>query len=258
MKLRHQLACWACVAAVAAGVAHTGRLTAAPAASTARLWLELEPERFQAQATVVDLLWLQGLSQQLSTPKQPPKSRFGVLFAETAAVWQHATHVQPSRPEEFQPLALRELVDLGGPARLFWRAADVAEPATLLQMIGNLEQIWGEGMQAAVSDYAAAFEMLGEFQYATAEIREAQGRLTGRLVLVAASESDAKRASAALTLASSLGRMVSAGAVRSGQMSAEAGAALASVLGSIETRVDGARLTVHLGIDVLTLREVMP
>ena len=99
--------------------------------------------------------------------------------------------------------------------------------------------------------------MLGQFRDAVAEIRETQGRLTARLVLLAASESDAKRASNALALASTLGRMVSAGAVRSGQMTAEEAGALGAVLGSIQTRVDGARLTIHLGIDVALLNEVL-
>jgi hypothetical protein len=58
-------------------------------------------------------------------------------------------------------------------------------------------------------------------------------------------------------LASALGKLVAGGAVRSGQMTAAAAAALDSVLGSIETRVDGARLTVQLGIDVTTLREAL-
>ena len=257
MMRRKQLACLVGLTVMAVGFAHTSGLTAAPEA-TPRMWLEMEPGRFRSQATVVEILWLDGLHKQLAPSQQGSPAKYAALFEQNDAVWQVGTRAEPSRPQGFVPPELRELVDLGGPARLFWRAAHGDEPATILQMIGDLEQIWGDGMQESVADYAAAFDMLGRFHAATAEIREGQGRLTGRLVLVAASGSEAKRARGALALASSLGRMVSSGAVRSGQMSAEAGAALDEVLGSIETRVDGARLTVQLGIDVHTLRQALP
>jgi hypothetical protein len=212
---------------------------------------------FKAQATVVELLWLDGLNKQLSLSQPSGTARRSVLFSQADTAWRHAMQMGAPRPAAFKTPELAELVDLGGPARLFWRAADVTQPATLLEMIGDLEQIWYAGMQAAIGDYAAAFEMLGRFHGATAEIREGQGRLVARLVLVAASESAAKRASGALALASALGKLVAGGAVRSGQMTAAAAAALDSVLGSIETRVVGARLTVQLGIDVTTLREAL-
>jgi len=258
MRLHNPIAHWTLTAVLSLGILCPCQLTADASDSSPRMWLELEPARFEAQATVVELLWLDGLERLHAVQKSHATARRSVLFSQSGAAWQHTTHIKASRPEPFQPQELSELVDLGGPARLFWRAADAAEPATLLQMIGDIEQIWGSGMQEAVGDYSAAFEMLGRFHAATAEIRQGQGRLTGRLVLVASSESEAKRASGALALASTLGRMVSAGAVRGGQMSAAEAGALDAVLGSIETRVDGRRLSVQLGIDVATLKEVMP
>jgi hypothetical protein len=270
MKLSRAIVVGVCVAAIGCGVAsvrsaraasgNSGTLAATQrdsADSEPRMWLELEPDRFKAQATVVELLWLDGLNKQLSLSQPSGTARRSVLFSQADTAWRHAMQMGAPRPAAFKTPELAELDDLGGQARLFWRAADVTQPATLLEMIGDLEQIWGAGMQAAISDYAAAFEMLGRFHGATAEIREGQGRLMARLVLVAASESAAKRASGALALASALGKLVAGGAVRSGQMTAAAAAALDSVLGSIETRVDGARLTVQLGIDVTTLREAL-
>jgi len=252
----------------------------------ARMWLELDPARFAAQPMVVDMLSLANLSKNIVVPKdmRPGESRRGVLFAQQDDRWERCARLQvhldsngpqwkwvrtseslykfaaqydKPLPHAFERAELSTMVELGGAGRLRWCASEAVPQADLVQMIGDLEQIWGDGLDEAVQPYATALSMLGQFHDAVAEIRETQGRLTARLVLLAASESDAKRASNALALASTLGKMVSAGAVRSGQMTAEEASALDAVLGSIQTRVDGARLTVHLGIDVTLLSEVL-
>jgi len=252
----------------------------------ARMWLELDPARFAAQPSVRDMLQLANLSSSISVPDdmRPGESRRGVLFAQQGARWQRCARLQVHQdatgpqwqwlqtsesldkfvaqydkpvPDVFVPSSLSRMVELGGAARLWWRASAAMPQVGLLQIITDLEQIWGDGLDEAVQSYATVFSMLGEFRYAVAEIREAQGRLTARLVLLAASESDAKRASNALALASMLGKMVSAGAVRAGQMTAAEASALDAVIGSIQTQVDGARLTVHLGIDLALLQKVM-
>jgi hypothetical protein len=231
----------------------------AEGAEVSRMWLELDPSRFESQPTVTRILWLRELAEAMPPDRAHAdvRARRSVQFSQASPDWHRQVLVQAPRPEVFQPAALQTVVDLGGPGRLFWTAAEPEQPQSLLDMLGDLEQIWGEGMQAAVADYATAFGMLGRFRHAAAEVREEKGRLTGRLLLVAASEGDAKRASGALALARALGGMVTATAVQSGGMTPEEAAALDAVLGSIETRVDGSRLTIHLGIDVVTLQAVL-
>lgn len=224
--------------------------------SEPRMWLELEPARFGAQPMVVRILYLQELAPQFPLEGQPADAPRRGLFEQAEEGWQRRTISRSARPALFEPSELRELADLGGPGRLYWRAA--GEPRSLLEMIGDLEQIWGGGIQHAVADYATAFDMLGRFHAGVAEIRESQGRLTGRLVLLASSASEAKRARSALQLASTVGRMVAAGAVRTGQMTEAEAGALDAVLASIDTRVDGARLTIHLGIDTAVLAAILP
>jgi hypothetical protein len=248
-----------CVAA--AGLCALLAIPVSHAGNTAlsRMWLELDPSRFDAQPTVTRILWLRELAAALPAQddEADPMAHRAALFSQRSARWQRQVRTDAALPAVFQPPELRDIVDLGGPGRLFWTAADPQQPQSLLAMIGDLEQIWGPGMQRAVADYAAAFDMLGTYHHAVAEVREERGRLTGRLLLVASSEGDAKRASGALALARTLGRMVSATAVKSGNMRPEDATALDAVLESIGTRVDGPRLTVHLGIDVATLRAVL-
>ncbi|MFQ5600119.1 MAG: hypothetical protein ACE5G2_06155 [Candidatus Krumholzibacteriia bacterium] len=143
------------------------------------------------------------------------------------------------------------LPDTRSPATLFYFSPE--EDADLVQIISDLDWIWGTGLRAGVAPYQMVLRMLGSMRGARADVWEAGDELAARIVLVAPSGAAAKRSQMALSAGRQLGLVAAAAAVRTGSMRQADAETLAGVLESMRSHVEEECVHVELRMQAADL-----